>query len=236
MDSLRGALAALITGIAASLVVVALAILPFLSPPWVAFAQDRAEAAAWTGFAPADLRTATNAILVDLVIGPPNFDVAIAGAPVLKESERSHMRDVRGVFGSFFLVAAGAGIVLVGAWALARGRAARARFWRRLERTGVIVAVVTVVGGAAGMLAFDTVFTIFHEIFFPGGNWQFDARTDRLVQLFPESFWVESTVAVGVTVVVLALAMAWLGRRRAAAATTEPDYAAAADVSPSAAR
>ena len=42
--------------------------------------------------------TATDAILADLVVGPPDFDVAVAGTPVLIERERAHMRDVRGVF------------------------------------------------------------------------------------------------------------------------------------------
>ena len=50
MDTLRGALAALVTGISAALVIVALAILPFLNPVWVSFAQERAQAEAWTGF------------------------------------------------------------------------------------------------------------------------------------------------------------------------------------------
>ena len=65
-------------------------------PVWVAFEQGRAEATAWTGFSEPELRTATDAILADLVFGPPDFDVAVAGQPVLIERERGHMRDVRG--------------------------------------------------------------------------------------------------------------------------------------------
>ena len=65
MRTARGRLAGLLIGVATAIVIIAVAILPFLSPAWVGFEQDRAEAAAWTGFAPADLRTATNAILHD---------------------------------------------------------------------------------------------------------------------------------------------------------------------------
>lgn len=215
MERLRGALVALVVGVAAALVVVALAILPFLNPLWVGFEQERAQAADWTGFAPADLEAVTDAILADLVVGPPDFDVALGGAPVLNDRERGHMRDVRNVFASLYIAAAVGAAVLVAAWLLARGAAARARFWGRLRWTGLVIAVVTVVGGIAGVLFFDTAFELFHEIFFPAGSYLFDPRTERLVQLFPQQFWVESTVAVGVVVILLGLALAWAAGTRA---------------------
>jgi integral membrane protein (TIGR01906 family) len=218
MDSLRGALAALVIGVSAALVIVALAILPFLNPVWVGFAQDRAQAGAWTGFTPDQLRTVTGEILSDLVIGPPNFEASIDGAPVLKVPERDHMRDVRRVFFEFFVAAAAGAVVLAGAFVLARGPAARARLWRRLSGTGLVVVVVTVVGGVLGVLFFDAAFEAFHEVFFPAGTYLFDTRTDRLVQLFPQQFWVESTIAVGLVIILLGLGLAWVGRRRAAAA------------------
>jgi integral membrane protein (TIGR01906 family) len=216
MDSIRGALAALVTGIAAALVIVALAILPFLNPVWVSFAQGRAQAEAWTGFTTAQLAAVTNPILRDLVVGPPVFDVTLDGAPVLKDAERDHMRDVRGVFFGFFVVAAVAAVVLAALFVAARGRDARRRFWRRLERSGLTIAGVTVAGGVLGLLFFDSAFILFHEVFFPGGNYLFDPRTDRLVQLFPEQFWVESTIGVGVAIIALSLLTTWIARRRAA--------------------
>jgi len=215
MTKLRGTLAALVVGVSAALVVVALAILPFLNPVWVGFEQGRAQAGAWTGFSNADLAAVTNPILHDLVIGPPDFAVELNGAPVLNERERQHMRDVRAVFAAFYAVAILGSVVLVVAFALARGREPRARLWRRLGRTGTAIVVVTLVVGGVGVLVFDQAFTIFHELFFPAGSWQFDPRTDRLVQLFPDQFWSETTVAVGVVVIVLGLGLRWLGRRQA---------------------
>lgn len=217
MAMLARSLAAVVIGVAAALVVVAIAILPFLSPPWVGFEQDRSQATAWTGFSETDLHAVTDSILHDLVLGPPDFLAALPGqtTPVLKPGERSHMRDVRGVFTGFYVVAIAAAGVLVAAFALARGRPERARLWRRLSRAGTAIAVVTVVGGGVGVLVFDQAFTLFHEIFFPEGNWQFDPRTDRLVQLFPDQFWSDTTIAVGVLIVALALGLRWLGRRRA---------------------
>ena len=214
MDSLRGALAALVTGISAALVIVALAILPFLNPVWVSFAQERAQAGAWTGFTTQQLAAVTNPILLDLVVGPPDFDVTLDGVAVLNDNERGHMRDVRGVFFGFFVAAVLAAAALALTFLLARGPASRARFWRRLERTGIVIVAVTIVGGVVGLLFFDSAFILFHEIFFPGGNYLFDPGTERLVQLFPQQFWVESAIGVGVVVIVLALAMSWVARRR----------------------
>lgn len=236
MDATRGALAALLTGIAATLVVVALAILPFLTPAWVSFEQARAQADLWTGFAPEQLRAATDGILADLVLGPPEFAVTVDGVPVLTEAERAHMRDVRGVFLGFFAVAAAGACVLLAMALATRGALARRRFWRRLERTGIVIAVVTVVGGALGVVLFEPAFTLFHEVFFPGGNWQFDPRTDRLVQLFPEAFWMDTTIAVGVAIVVVALAMAAIAHWRAGALASRAGLAASLAARPEATR
>jgi integral membrane protein (TIGR01906 family) len=192
-----------------------LAIVPFLNPVWVGFEQGRAQSALWTGFSPADLRTATDSILSDLVVGPPRFDVALAGVPVLNERERSHMRDVHGVFAGLYDAAGLCSVALALAF-LATRRTGRPALWRRLGRSGVAIAGVTVVGGVLGLVFFDAAFELFHELFFPPGTYLFDPQTERLVQLFPDQFWSDTTIAVGVVVVVLSVGLAWLGRRNAA--------------------
>lgn len=218
MATLRGLLAALATGVATALVVVALAILPFLNPVWVGFEQGRADAATWTGLTPGELAYVTDEILADLVVGPPDFDVELDGQPVLVEREREHMRDVRSVFATFALMAVGGAVLLLAAFLASGwfGVRSRAGFWRRLAASGKAVAIVTVVGGLAGMVFFDVAFELFHRLFFPPGTYLFDPRTDRLVQLFPEQFWVETTIGVGIVVTVLSIVLAVLAGRRAA--------------------
>ena len=208
-------LAALATGIAAAVVVIAIAILPFLTPAWVSFEQGRAEAAAWTGYSDADLSQATNAILHDLVVGPPEFAVEVGGRPVLEERERSHMRDVRGVFAGFYLLAgiAAAGLVVLVAGARRMGHPERAWSAIATGMRGLIVGVV--VAGVVAALAFDQLFELFHELFFPAGSFTFDPRTDRLVQLFPFDFWSETTIVLGAVIVVSA-AIVFVAARRLA--------------------
>ena len=58
--------------------------------------------------------------------------------------------------------------------------------------------------GFFAVTAFDWFFTTFHEIFFPGGNWQFPPG-DHMITLFPEGFWVDVTMLVGLVTLGLAL-------------------------------
>lgn len=217
MRSPGGFAASLVLTVATALVVVALSILPFLNPVFVGFEQGRADALAWTRYTQDQLTTVTNAVLEDLIVGPPTFDVTLDGVPVLNERERQHMADVRGVFFGFFVAAAVAAAGLVVAFAVSRAPDARARLWRRLSGAGRTIIVVTIAVGVVGVLFFEQAFEIFHTLFFPAGSYNFDPYTDKLVQLFPFTFWMETTVAVVAVIVLLSALLWWWGRRRARA-------------------
>jgi len=183
--------------VATAFTIVALTIPLFLNPLWVGFEQGRAQATAWTGFTDAELAAATNAILGDLVIGPPDFDVAMDGAPVLDERERAHMRDVRGVFAGFYAVTI---VGAIGALVIAAGRRSEERraTWRAVRAGAIGLIATLIVGGAIALVAFDALFETFHRLFFAGGSYDFDPITEKLVQLFPFQFWQETAIAVGV--------------------------------------
>jgi integral membrane protein (TIGR01906 family) len=207
-------IAAVLIGLATAIVILTIAILPFLTPQWVAFEQGRAQAEAWTGFTPAQLRTATDAILSDLVFGG-DFAVAIDGKTVLEPREQAHMRDVRTVFRGLWVLAAISVIGLV----LASRRADRARIWRVVRGGAIGLTIGTLVVGVVGLVAFDQLFEFFHEIFFPAGSYDFDPRTDKLVQLFPFDFWFETAIVVGVVIVAISIVVAVVAGRRAARAS-----------------
>ncbi len=229
MHLLAGRAGSLVIAAATAVGIVALVLPLFLNPLWVSFEQGRAEAAAWTGLSATDLRTATDAILADLVIGPPDFDVEAAGSAVLNERERGHMRDVRTVFMGFFGAAAILAIGAVGV-VLARRRTAAAqasstapRSWLAVRAGALTLIGLLVVGGVVALVAFDTLFEVFHQLLFPGGSYTFDPATERLVQLFPFRFWQESAIAVGVVAIAVALGVAWWAGRRARTVAPRPD-------------
>jgi len=121
------------------------------------------------------------------------------GAEVFTRDEYAHMRDVRQVFvGARVLAviaAAVAGLLLV-------------RAWRRDVRAVLIVARDASVAagcgvaavGLAASVAFDPLFLLFHRIVFPQGNFLF-APDSNLLAVYPDVYWYEVTIRVGLTFV-----------------------------------
>ncbi len=190
----------------------------FLNPIWVGFEQERSDVTGFTGYTPAQVRQVTGSILSDLVFGPPRFDVAVNGQPVLDERERGHMVDVRNVFYALGLVAAAAWVVLIVAAVVSRGGR---WFWRAVRGGAIVLAAGVVIVGGAFALFFDQAFETMHELFFPAGSFTFNPQTERLVQLFPTQFWMETSVVLALVVLALSLLVAW-GSGRLGRETGEP--------------
>jgi integral membrane protein (TIGR01906 family) len=213
----RAIVAGLLAGIAIPFIVVGLSVLPFLTPVWIFPAQVRADADGWTGWPISTVHQVTGEVLLDLIVGPPAFDQTVDGQAVFSDRERSHLVDVRSVFLTFGGLVFAAIAVFTIAVILGRGT----RGVRSGVRIGsqVAAAVVIALGGLA-FVAFDVAFDVFHQLFFAAGTYTFDPTTDRLVQLFPESFWFETAVAVGAVIVVLGLLVYWRAGRSPASTET----------------
>lgn len=203
---------------ATALVLLGGSIVPFLNPIYVRFAQDRTGAGALTGYSAGELDTVTLSLLADLVLWRGQFDVALDGAPVLKEAEIDHMIDVRGVFAGFFALVLASVVVLVVAFRR-RGAEARAATWRAVASGAYGLAGGIAVLAAFVVLAFDAAFEVFHRLFFSSGSYTFDPRTDKLVQLFPEAFWSETAVFVAIVVLTATTVTWWIARKRAGGPT-----------------
>jgi integral membrane protein (TIGR01906 family) len=209
----RSSLASVVIGLATILTLVGIAVGLFFNPVWVAFEQDRTHADLWTGYSPSTVHTVTDSVLGEVYLGPGTFTQAVDGVPVFNAREQSHMADVHGIVVMFFALVIVGAVVLVAGGFRARGAG---WYWRAVGRGAAILAVGAVVVGAAFALAFEQAFTLFHGIFFAPGTWSFDPATDRLVQLFPDDFWTETSVAIAVVGLLLTLATWAFARRRAA--------------------
>jgi integral membrane protein (TIGR01906 family) len=205
-----------VAGVSAVFVILGAAIALFFNPVWVAFEQARTAVDLWTGWDVATVRAVTDSVVIEVFLGPGRFAQVVGGVPVFTPAEAGHMADVRGVVLAFAVVVLVAFVALVAAWVGDRRRVA---FWRGVAVGAAVLAVAVVVVGAFLALFFDVAFEIFHRIFFAAGSYTFDPRTDRLVQLFPEAFWTETSIALAVVVLGVAIVVALVarGRRRAAA-------------------
>ena len=208
--SIRELVGAVITAVATPCVIIGAAVLLFLNPIWVGFEQDRSGAAQWTGYTSAQVNQVTGSILSDLVFGPPDFDAAVDGKIVLDARERGHMADVRTVMG---LLGGLAGIAAILLFAIGLASRGRRWFWRAAATGASALVIGVVVVGVGLAIFFDQVFELFHEVFFGAGTYSFDPRTEKLVQLFPDQFWSETSIALAVVVLGLALATVFVARR-----------------------
>src|SRR5204862_3040141 len=94
---------------------------------------------------------------------------------------------------------------------LQRARTRSAQAMLRLIRDGAVVAGIAVAAiGIVAALAFEQAFLLFHQVFFPQGNFLFDPATSNLVRLYPEWYWQGITAGVGLSFIALALLAAWV--------------------------
>ena len=213
-----GRLWSFLIGAATALVILGGSIVPFGTPAYVRLEQDRTGVGSLMGYSGPELDLVTNQILAGLFLWRGDFSGAgVDGTPVLNEREQSHMRDVRGVFAGFELLVLVSVVVLVAAFRRVRKQAARAAVWRAVGSGARGLVIALVLAGAFAVFAFDAAFEVFHRLFFSSGSYTFDPRTDRLVQLFPERFWSETAIFVGVLAIFVAVLTAWLASRRAGA-------------------
>jgi integral membrane protein (TIGR01906 family) len=115
--------------------------------------------------------------------------------------ETAHLRDVKDLFQTAFRVQEGA-VVFTLAYVVAVFIWAREASLRTLAKQLVIagVAGLLAVGviGAIAVSGFDAAFERFHLIAFNNDLWKLDPDTDHLIQMFPEGFWEDVSIWVGV--------------------------------------
>lgn len=148
-----------------------------------------------------------------------------------------HMRDVKQLFRAVFRLHEIAFVYIV-AYVAAVVLWSRERSMRRLAGQCVAAGAATAgllgTGAVAVLVGFDTLFRGFHLLSFANDFWLLDPRRDRLVQMFPQGFWFDVTLAVGVLTLLEGAALAllaygylrWLdhraGRQRPAPELAEP--------------
>jgi len=129
------------------------------------------------------------------------------GTPLYNTRELGHMADVKKVV---------SGALLTWAVALLAGALASAVLVRRSGtlflhalQSGSVLTIALLVAILAGVfLAWNWFFVFFHRIFFAGDTWLF-LYSDSLIRLFPEMFWQDCFVTLGVGTA-LSAAVLWV--------------------------
>jgi integral membrane protein (TIGR01906 family) len=118
------------------------------------------------------------------------------GTAVYNTRELGHMVDVKNVLQSTLLVwyISLGGIFLLGIWAYLGDWLTG--YKQGLRRGGWITVVLIAVTMVAVLIGFSVFFVLFHGVFFDPGTWVF-RFSDTLIRLFPERFWRDAFIAIG---------------------------------------
>lgn len=128
----------------------------------------------------------------------------------MSETGKIHFEEVKVIFVMFqkmLLVTACLGLLLV-LWQKKRDRA------RWLKYTGTVSVLVPVVLGAAVAMNWDKAFTLFHEIAFDNDFWIFDAATDPVITMLPDTFFLHCALMILGIIFLLSAACFLLYARR----------------------
>ncbi len=82
--------------------------------------------------------------------------------------------------------------------------------WKRLLPKSFLIGLGAFIGITAGagllfMSDFNKYFTMFHEIFFDNDLWLLHPRTDLLIRMLPEGFFMDMVVRIGIIFLILLL-------------------------------
>ncbi len=143
-----------------------------------------------------------------------------SGLAVYNERELRHMVDVQGVVVvvlRLFLI----GVVFFGLLCVVLFVNLTTR---NILRDGLLRGSILTLGliltlVLIAVLSWNTFFVQFHQLFFEDGTWRFD-YSDTLIRLFPEQFWFDAALTIGVLTATGALGIllfTWLWRPNQAA-------------------
>lgn len=201
-----------VLAVSIALVVVLAGPLLLFSPWFVSWEQARNQVPARLNATQQQVDAVTGSMLCDLALACGDFDEGLGKGPLLTPDERGHMRDVSR------LVRLLLAILALAAFAAAACLLAMRREGRRvglvLVRTGLAMGLLALVTGLFFAVAFDQAFLVFHELFFPQGNFLFGPDSN-LLRLFPEGLWFESALTAGGLIVLTAATISAVGWRLA---------------------
>ena len=162
-----------------------------------------------TGLTEMEIKTAFDEMM-DFCTGGSEFSTGVLH---WSEEGKSHFEDVRRLFlldlNALFASSAALVILLLVCRVSGRRPARLAgrgpAFWAGAGLGGAFV----LIGGLAA-LDFDRAFVLFHTLFFPGkDNWLFDPRTDEIINVLPQDFFMHCAVLIlGILILGCVLLMA----------------------------
>ena len=145
-----------------------------------------------------------------------DLEVTIGGVrrPLFNEREIAHMEDVQKLFRLVrdARLVAGAVLLILPLVGLGLGGAAfLPRLGMLLTAGGILTVVLLGLAGLLSLVDFSQAFVRFHELAFSNDLWILDPRTDYLIMLYPEGFWLDATLRIAMLSAIEAVVVGGVG-------------------------
>jgi integral membrane protein (TIGR01906 family) len=124
--------------------------------------------------------------------------------------ETAHMADVRDLVGTLFAVQVLAVALVISLAVLMlvlwppRALAAAAFYG------SVLTAIILGLASLLALAGFDSAWSQFHVVAFTNDFWELNPATDHLIQMYPEAFWFDVTMLIGIATLAQAVAISAL--------------------------
>lgn len=171
-----------------------------------------------TGIAQSDLMEASRDIRRYFEDGRERLDTSVIkdgeSFDLFNEREELHMVDVKVQVQTVYAVQTGSGLLLAAVALIAAFyRPARRSLAMGVVAGGVTILAVMLAIGVGAATSFDALFLLFHQLSFTNDLWLLDPRTDYLIKLFPQGFFLGATAAIGGLTAVSAVGLSWIAWR-----------------------
>lgn len=182
--------------------------LPIYIRPFYYAHIDALELDLKSGFSKDEIKEAYNDVLNYLTLPGREFS---AGEMKYSEEGAAHFADCKILFDINAAVLIFSAIIIIALLVFHKqGKIKRpellnisVEFWAALA--AVILPII--LGGLAS-INFNKAFVVFHKIFFPGKeNWLFDPQTDEIINVLPQTFFMNCAILIACGVFVISLAI-----------------------------
>jgi integral membrane protein (TIGR01906 family) len=178
----------------------------------------RYDRGAFVGLSADELRLVADAFIAYFQAPPGRMDVRLPRGdtlqPLFNDRELAHMDDVQALMHLVFRVQALAlgyvGLYALGGLALGRRAFLPLAAKVLVAGAGLTLGIIGVLGALAAT-DFSDLFVQFHLLSFSNDLWLLDPRTDNLIRLFPQEFFLDSAMRIVVFTVFQALLLGAVG-------------------------
>ncbi len=159
-----------------------------------------------TGYDYQTVKSSYDAVLNYLTLPGVPFD---AGVFKYSASGASHFHDCKLLFNLNAIALIISSIIVVTGLILDKSGKLKLLKWRNFSpafysAVGIFVFFIILI--AIVSIDFNTAFTVFHKIFFPGkDNWTFDPRFDEIINALPEQFFLNCAILIGASIILISL-------------------------------